>query len=268
MPPVSSGSRAGTATAAGWRASATSWSGRSGWGRRRGGGGRAGHEADERAPGARIDPPAAPDGRGRARAPRPASRRSPGGAAGGRRGLRPGAEAPGSGARGPRGGARRRRGPIRVGEAASRRAPAQARRAVAELHRIQKPLQRLLASISDTWSCAGIGSTPADPQRLIAEASATVDFLRRLERDPPPPVLGVSLDAGDAAADLEGARERLQEVLDLLTAAESDVAFARERAASAIAHAESVGPWVAQAIEGLAGLAEVGSVGGLVGKRG
>ena len=139
--------------------------------------------------------------------------------------------------------------------------------AVAELRRIQKPLLRLLATVFDTRRCTGIGSTPSDPQRLVAEASSTVDFLRRLERDPLPPALGVILDAGEAAADLEGARERLEEVLDLLTAAESDVTFARERAAAAIAHAESVGPWVVQAIEGLVGLAQVETVAGVVGKR-
>ncbi len=139
---------------------------------------------------------------------------------------------------------------------------------VAELHQILRPLKRLLATISDAWKYAGTGSTPASPLELAADASSTVDFLRQLERDPPPPVLGVSLDPGAAAADLEAARLRLESVLEVLPAAESDAVAAREKAAAAMEHAKNVAPWVAQAIEGLAGLAQVESVGGLLAKRG
>ncbi len=134
-------------------------------------------------------------------------------------------------------------------------------RAVAEVYRLHRSLRRLLTSISDVWSRAGGGSTPEDPHQLVAEASWTLDFLRELERDPPPPVLGVSLDVAAAIADLEPVHERLEAVLAELTGAESDAKFAQSKADAAMAHTEDVGPWVVQAIESLAGLSQAERVG-------
>ncbi len=116
--------------------------------------------------------------------------------------------------------------------------------AFAVLYETHGPLRRLLATFPDA-RCAGyVAQTPRDPRVLVAEAEDTVDFLRALERDPPPPSRGVSMQPGVVAADLDGKRRRLETELDELEAAEA-----------ALARAERVGPWVVQAIEGLAGLA-------------
>ncbi len=95
----------------------------------------------------------------------------------------------------------------------------------------------------------------------MAEAEDTVEFLRRLEGDPPPPSRGVSMKPGVVAADLEAKCRRLETGLDELEAAEAGVRVAREEAEAALGRAEKVGPWVVQAIEGLAGLAGMGSRG-------
>ncbi len=108
------------------------------------------------------------------------------------------------------------------------------------------------------------GQATKDPLALVQQAGCTVDLLRRLERDAPPPVLGVSLDPAAADADLEAARERLAAVLEELTAAESNAKLAQAEAEAAIAHTESVAPWVARTLEGLAGLAQARRVGGRV----
>ncbi len=63
------------------------------------------------------------------------------------------------------------------------------------------------------------------------------------------------MEPGVVAADLEVKSRRLETVLDELEAAELGVRVAREEAEAALARAERVGPWVVQAIEGLAGLA-------------
>ncbi len=127
--------------------------------------------------------------------------------------------------------------------------------AVAALRGPLQSLLRLLTSLSETWNFAVNGSVPPDPQGLVEEAPLIIDLLRRLERDPPPPVLGVSLDAGVAAADLEAARDRLKGVLAELAEAESGAVATRQQADAAMAHTKNVAPWVIQAIEGLAGLA-------------
>ncbi len=62
------------------------------------------------------------------------------------------------------------------------------------------------------------------------------------------------MDPGAVAADLEVKRRRLETALDELDAAEVGARIAREDAEEALARAERVGPWVVQAIEGLAGL--------------
>ncbi len=130
--------------------------------------------------------------------------------------------------------------------------------AFSQLYETHGPLRRLLATFPDV-RCAGyVAQTPRDPRVLVAEAEDTVDFLRALERDPPPPSRGVSMQPGVVAADLDGKRRRLETALDELDAAEAVVRAAREEAEAALARAERVGPWVVQTIEGLAGLAAVG----------
>ncbi len=140
--------------------------------------------------------------------------------------------------------------------------PAKLRRrrnaAFAELYETHGPLRRLLATFPDV-RCAGfVAQTPRDPRALVAEAEDTVEFLRRLEGDPPPPSRGVSIKPGVVATALEAKCRRLGTGLDELEAAELEVRVAREEAEAALARAERVGPWVVQAIEGLAGLAGVG----------
>ncbi len=140
--------------------------------------------------------------------------------------------------------------------------------AARKLSGMHAPLQRLIADFPGFRSDAVGRRTPAAPRLLFDQAAGTVDFLRQLERDPAPPILGVSLDPAAAATELEAARARLGLLLDELEATDARAAAAREDADAAISHAESVAPWVTQAIEGLAGLAQVASVGGQLGKRG
>ncbi len=123
------------------------------------------------------------------------------------------------------------------------------------LYETHGPLRRLLATFPDVRCAVLDAQTPRDPRALVAEAEETVEFLRRLEGDPPPPSRGVSMDPGVVAADLEVKHRRLESALDELEAAELGVRVAREEAEAALARAERVGPWVVQAIEGLAGLA-------------
>ncbi len=136
-------------------------------------------------------------------------------------------------------------------------------RAVRDLHQLHAPLERHLTGIVEMPG-GGRGGATRDPHALVQQAGCTVDVLRVLESDPPPPILGVSLDPAAAAADLGAARERLAAVLGELTAEESDVKLAQAEAEAAIAHCESVAPWVARTLEGLAGLAQARRVSGRV----
>ncbi len=105
--------------------------------------------------------------------------------------------------------------------------------AFAELYDTHGPLRRLLATFPDV-RCAGfVAQTPRDPRALVAEASETVDFLRRLEGDPPPPSGGVSMEPGVVAADLKVKHRPLETVLDELEAAEAGARVAREEAEAA-----------------------------------
>lgn len=134
-------------------------------------------------------------------------------------------------------------------------------RAVAVLYKLHAPLPSLLANFFEIGS-AGIGARRLkEPRALAQQATSTVACLRQLERDPPPPIRGLCLDPGAAAAELAAARDRLEAVLDELDAAEACAVAARQDADAAVAHTQSVAPWVVQTVEGLAGLAQAGCVG-------
>ncbi len=133
--------------------------------------------------------------------------------------------------------------------------------AFAQLYEMHGPLRRLLATFP-VIECAGISSqTPRDPRTLVSEAGETVDLLHRLEQNPPPPNRGISMDPGALAAEVEAARQRLESVLDELEIAEARALAARQETEATMARTEMVAPWVMRALEGLAGLGRVGSVG-------
>ncbi len=132
-------------------------------------------------------------------------------------------------------------------------------RAVADLYRLHAPLQRLLISLpelrdagialivgndvyrrswrtNNPWTRAWcVGPTPKAPRPLADQAARTVDLLRQLQRDPPPPIRGVIIDPGAAAADLEGATERLAAVLEEFEVVEARAVAARAEAEATIA---------------------------------
>ncbi len=137
------------------------------------------------------------------------------------------------------------------------------RRAAAGLYQLHSPLRRLLAVFPEI-EVAGIASeTPKDPHAMVLQAGWTIDFLRQLEGDPPPPSRGLSIEPGTVAGQLEDARRELAEVLVELELAEDRTRVAREEAEAAIERCQTVGSWVTQVIEGLAGLAGAGSVSSL-----
>lgn len=131
-------------------------------------------------------------------------------------------------------------------------------RAATRLHKLHGPLRRLLGNFFEVPGPGSAGRALRGPHRLVAEAAWTLGLLRRLERDPPPPVRGICLDPGAAADELETAHDRLESVLDELDAAEARAAVARADTEAAVAQAESVVPWLTRALEGLAGLSRAG----------
>ncbi len=137
-------------------------------------------------------------------------------------------------------------------------------RVALDLYERLAPLRRLLSGLPELRSSGIVGSTPSAPRPLVEQTAETVAFLRQLERDPPPPIHGVIIDPGAAAEELEAAGGRLEAVLKELEGAEAQATAARAEAERTLAHAKSVAPFVMQALEGLAGLAHSGRVGGRV----
>ncbi len=90
--------------------------------------------------------------------------------------------------------------------------------AASELYELAVPLQRFLV----TLPVLGVGDragVPTDPPALVQHAARTAALLRRLERDPLPPIRCGSLEAAAAAAEVEGGRWRLEALLEDIDAA-------------------------------------------------
>ncbi len=93
------------------------------------------------------------------------------------------------------------------------------------------------------------------PTPLARQVPHTVEVLRQLALDPPPPVGGVRMDPAVVAAGLEKSLRALDGAMTALDGAEADAKFARQRANEALTTAEEKVPHVARTLEALGHLA-------------
>ncbi len=94
------------------------------------------------------------------------------------------------------------------------------------------------------------------PEALAHHMPLAIAALRALDREPAPKLIGVTVDAGVLAGDLETALAPLKARLRALYEARTELKIARAGADEALGSAQPVVKWVSQA---LAGLRDLGS---------
>lgn len=125
--------------------------------------------------------------------------------------------------------------------------------AVAELRDLHAPVPNLLRHLNVTMPSRS--RTAESPEAVSHEVAATVCVLRGLERHPPAPVGGISLDPGRLADQLETHCRRLEGTIVGLAMAESAVKSCKPAADRTSATAGRVLSWVARTLNSLDGLA-------------
>ncbi len=129
-----------------------------------------------------------------------------------------------------------------------------------ELYQLLAPLQRVLVTLPVLAGGDVVAGTPASAPALVEHAGCTVQLLGQLERDPPPPVCWVFLEAGEVAAELEARCRGLEALVEEIGVADAAVGPMRVEAARVFDRAGKVASAVAGAMEGLAGLGEDGGL--------
>ena len=125
----------------------------------------------------------------------------------------------------------------------------------AELRDLAAPLPRLLRGLPGLPGAGIPVALPESPVGLADLLPDILDFLRRLERNPSPPIAGIRIDAGALAAELEPRMRRLEDCLRSVGKAGVAEDCARTLANQALARARRVATWVGLTLENLAGLA-------------
>ena len=128
-------------------------------------------------------------------------------------------------------------------------------RAATALRDLHAPVPNLLRHLNVPMPRSRAAESP---EAVGREAARTVCVLRRLERDPPAPVGGISLDPGPLAEQLESHGRHVEDAIVGLGMAESAVKSGHSMADQKFAVAGRVLSWVARTLESLDGLAGAG----------
>ncbi len=128
-------------------------------------------------------------------------------------------------------------------------------RAAAALEFRHTPVFRHLARLPRAECRLLTGRVPKTPTPLARQVPHTVEVLRQLALDPPPPVGGVRMDPAVVAADLDTSLRELEAAITALAGADADAKFARQRANQAFTATDRVVPNVARTLESLGQLA-------------
>ncbi len=124
-----------------------------------------------------------------------------------------------------------------------------------DLRELYIPIQHVVGRLP-VRGAPVLAFNPDSPAALAHHMPLAIQVLRDLAREPPPKVIGVTIDAGVLAGELEAGLAPLEAGLRALIEAESDLQVARARADEAFGPAQPVVKWVSQALGGLRGLAD------------
>ncbi len=127
--------------------------------------------------------------------------------------------------------------------------------ATLHLREVYIPIQRLVGRLP-VKGAAALAVAADSPADLAHQMPLAIDVLRALAREPPPKVLGVTIDAAVLAGVLEAALGPLDAALRAIDEGDFELQIARGRADAAFVPAQPVVKWVSQALTGLRGFAE------------